>query len=40
MPKTAQKLIKKWAILNLLKLNFTWNKISKKEPFEKIEGLK
>ncbi len=40
MPKTAHKLIKKWAMQNLLILNYTWNRISKNEPFEKIKGLK
>jgi len=40
IPKTAQKLIKKWAILNLLKLNYNWNMVSKRQPVQKIEGLK
>lgn len=40
IPRTAQKLIKKWAMLNLLKLNYNWNKISKLQAAEKIEGLK
>ena len=39
MPVTAQKLIKKWAVLNLLKINYNWNRVLKALPIEKIEGL-
>lgn len=40
LPPTAKKLIKQWAMANLLQINYAWNMAIKKKNIPKIEGLK
>lgn len=40
VPNTAKRLIKLWAMENLLKINYAWNMALKKQMLPKIDGLK